>query len=137
MPTTSIMSHDILWHFAAYAGLSLLLVGAIILISHLLGERHRSPSRDEPYESGIRPTGTAHFHFNVQYYLVAVFFVIFDVEAVIIIAWAVAVKQLGWAGYAITASFIITLAVGLVYIWKLGGLDWYKSVRDRIEGDHR
>lgn len=131
------MLNGIAWHFFVYAGLSILLVGAIILISHLLGERHRSPSRDEPYESGIRPTGTARFHFNVQYYLVGVFFVIFDVEAVIIIVWAVAFRQLGWIGYAVVASFIITLAVGLVYIWKLGGLDWYKSTQNRIEGDRR
>ena len=79
-----------LWPLAAYAAAVLLLVSGMIGMSYVLGERHREPATGDPYESGILSTGTAQVRLSVQFYLVAMFFVIFDLEAVFIFAWAVA-----------------------------------------------
>jgi NADH-quinone oxidoreductase subunit A len=77
-----------------------------------------------PYESGILPTGSARLRIDVKYYLVAMFFVIFDLETVFLFAWAVAFRELGWAGYIEALVFIVVLVVALVYLWKVGALDW-------------
>ncbi|MBP1624424.1 MAG: NADH-quinone oxidoreductase subunit [Acidobacteria bacterium] len=75
------------------------------------------------------PTGSARLHFSAKFYLIAMFFVIFDLEAVFIFAWAVAVPELGWMGYLEVLIFIIVLAATLIYLWRLGALDWgpYRS----------
>lgn len=113
------------WPVAVYGAIVALLVAAIVIVSYLLGERHRAPGRDEPYESGIQPTGSTHLRYHAGYYLVGVFFVLFDIESALIFTWAVAFRELGWAGYVGAMLFILTLVVGLVYVWRLGGLDWY------------
>ena len=117
------------WPFFLYNGLVFVAVGAILLVSYLLGERHRARGRDIPYESGVNPTGTARLRYGAHFYPVAIFFILFDVEAAFLFAWAVAFKELGWAGYAEAALFIVVLFLGLVYVWKLGGLDWSPSRR--------
>ena len=118
-------SNDVLiWPVLVYGGIVVFLIAAMIVISYLLGTRHRAPGRDDPYESGVKPTGSARLRYGVKYYLVGVFFILFDIEAAIILAWAISFRELGWAGYAAAALFIVTLAIGLIYIWKLGGLDW-------------
>lgn len=119
----------VLWPIIAYGAIVLLLIAAMIVISHFLGERHRAPGRNQPYESGIQPTGSARLRYGAKYYLVAIFFIIFDVEAAILFGWAVAFRDLGWPGFAVALLFIVTLALGLIYVWKLGGLDWYKIAR--------
>ncbi len=121
-----------IWPVLVYGGMVVLLVAAIVAVSYVLGERHSQPGRNEPYESGIKPTGSASVRYGARYYLVGVFFLIFDVEAAMLFAWAIAFRELGWVGYIGAALFIATLAVGLVFIWKLGGLDWYPR---RREGD--
>ncbi len=113
-----------IWPVIVYGGMVIALVGAIIVVSYLLGERRQGLGKDHPYESGIEPTTSARVRFGAMYYMVAIFFLIFDVEVALIFAWALALKEVGWAGYAGALLFIITLAVGLLYIWKLGGLDW-------------
>jgi NADH-quinone oxidoreductase subunit A len=113
-----------IWPFMLYAALVLLLVGGMILGSYLLGERHQQPSRNIPYESGVQPTGTARLRFVIHYYPVGVFFILFDIEAVILFAWAIAFRELGWSGYISATLFVVTLALGLAYIWKERGLDW-------------
>ena len=97
----------------------------------ILGERHwNNPERrndigtDVPYESGIRPTGSTHIRLPIQYYLVAMFFVIFDLEVVFLYAWAVAVPETGWLGFIEAAIFSGILLAALVYLWRIGGLDW-------------
>lgn len=114
----------VVWPVLAYGGMVLLLLAGMIALSYVLGERHHAPSRNQPYESGIKPTGSARSRYGLRYYLVALFFLLFDVEAAIIFAWAVAAKQLGWVGYWLAALFVVTLVIGLLYVWKLGGLDW-------------
>ena len=121
-----------LWPMAVYFFAVLLVVGGMLLLSHILGERHWDRATGEPYESGIISTGSAHVRFDVKFYLVAMFFVIFDVEAVFIFAWAIALRELGWAGYIEALIFIGILVVALVYLWRTGALEWGTSGRKGI-----
>jgi NADH-quinone oxidoreductase subunit A len=99
-------------------------LAAIMLgLSYILGERHRERATGQPYESGIKPTGTARVRFDVKFYLIAVFFVVFDLEALFIFSWAVALREVGWLGYAEILVFIGILLAGLVYLWRLGALE--------------
>ena len=112
------------WPFLLYGTAVILLVAGILLISHFLGERHSEPATGETYESGITATGSGRLRFPVHFYIVAMFFVIFDLEAAFIIAWAVAVKEVGWTGYLAVVVFIGVLLVVLLYEWKTGALDF-------------
>ena len=132
----AIMSAFPVWPVIVYGGIAVFVAAAILVLSYLLGERHRSEERNEPYESGIVPTGSARLRYDIRYYLAGLFFFLFDTEAVIVFAWAVAFRELGWSGYLGATLFLITLLVGLVYIWKLGGLDWYShGIRRKGEGE--
>jgi len=113
-----------LWPMAVYFVLTILIVTAMIAVSYVLGQRHKERATGEPYESGIAETGSAQVRFDVRFYLVAMFFVIFDIEAVFIFAWAVAVRELGWFGYFEVLIFIGILTIALIYLWRLGALDW-------------
>lgn len=116
----------VIWPIVVYGGMVFLLVASMVAMSYVLGGRHAQRRRNEPYESGVIPTGSARIRYGAKYYLVGIFFLLFDVEAAVVFAWAVASKELGWLGYIEVLVFILTLALGLVYVWKLGGLDWYK-----------
>jgi NADH-quinone oxidoreductase subunit A len=106
-------------------GVAVLAVAAgMVVISHLLGQRHRDRATGEPFESGILPTGDAHLRFSAQFYIIAMFFVIFDLESVFIVAWAIAFRKAGWAGYAGVSAFITALLAVLVYEWRTGALDF-------------
>src|SRR5512137_2574245 len=102
----------------------LILAAAMIGLSYVLGERHAGRVTGEPYESGIKPTGAAWIRFDVKYYLIAMFFVIFDLESIFIFAWAVAVREAGWSGYLAIVIFIGILMAALFYLWRMGALDW-------------
>jgi NADH-quinone oxidoreductase subunit A len=116
-----------LWPLAVYSGAAVLVVAALLVLSWLLGERHRERATGEPYESGVVPTGTAQVRFDVKFYLLAMFFLLFDLEAVFLYAWAVAVREAGWTGFVEAVVFITVLAAALVYLWKAGALEWGKS----------
>jgi len=107
-----------------YAGIATLLIGLLMFLAWFLGQRTRSPEKQEPYESGIYPTGQAKLSTPVPFYLVAIFFIVFDVEMIFVVSWAVAYDLLGWAGFAQIGFFILILFLGLVHVWKTGGLDW-------------
>lgn len=114
-----------LGNLAFYAALVIGLCVAFLGLSFVLGQRTRlRPATVEPYESGIVGTGSTAFRLSSKFYLVAVFFVIFDLEAVFIFAWAVAAREAGWAGYIELLIFILILLAALVYLWRLGALDW-------------
>ncbi len=113
-----------LWPLIAYFGAVVGLVVAMLAISYVLGERHSERATGEPFESGIIPLGYARFRLPAKFYLVAMFFVIFDLEAVFIIAWAIAIRDAGWAGYVEVSVFIAILVAALVYLWRIGALDW-------------
>jgi NADH-quinone oxidoreductase subunit A len=104
--------------------LILALIAVLLFISNWLGEKKPNPEKLRPYESGIIPTGTARLQYPVPFYLVAIFFLLFDVEGTYIFAWAIAWEKLGWAGWLQISFFIVLLILGLVYVWKKGGLEW-------------
>nr|WP_121170499.1 NADH-quinone oxidoreductase subunit A [Kushneria sinocarnis] len=106
-------------------GLCALMVG----LSGLLGGKAWGHRKDTPYESGILPAGSAHQRLSIQFYLVAMLFVIFDVEALYLFAWATAIRQSGWAGFVEVFIFIAVLLVGLIYICRIGALDWAPTGR--------
>jgi NADH-quinone oxidoreductase subunit A len=114
-----------------YAALVVLVTAAILLASWLLGQRYVGPERNTPYESGIKPAGPLPRRLSVEFYQVALFFVVFDLEAVFIFAWAVNARTLGWTAYFEILFFVALLFAGLVYLWKVGGLDWGPAGRRR------
>jgi NADH-quinone oxidoreductase subunit A len=113
-----------MWPLLAYFVLVILLVTTVLVVSYLLGPRHSEPATGQPYEGGIVSEGSARVRFAVGYYLTAMFFVVFDLEAVFLFAWAVAARELGWAGYCEVLSFVGVLVAALIYLWKVGALDW-------------
>jgi NADH-quinone oxidoreductase subunit A len=118
-----------MWPLVAYFAFVILLVTATLVVSYLLGSRHSEPATGEPYEGGIVSEGSARVRFSVRYYLIAAFFVIFDLEAVFLFAWAAAARELGWAGYGEVVLFVGLLFAALVYLWKVGALDWARKTR--------
>jgi NADH-quinone oxidoreductase subunit A len=113
-----------LWPLAVYFAAVILLVAGMLALSYLLGQRHRDRATGAPYESGIVSTGSARLRFSAQFYLIAMLFVIFDLEAAFIFAWAVAFREVGWTGYAGVLVFIGILVAALIYEWRMGALDW-------------
>ncbi|WP_162425968.1 NADH-quinone oxidoreductase subunit A [Pontibacter pudoricolor] len=113
-----------LWPLLVYGAIVLSLVGAILGISYVLGQRGKGRAMTEPYEGGIVSEGSARIRFSSQFYMVAMLFVIFDVETVFILSWAIAFRELGWYGYAGVAVFMVMLVVVLVYEWRMGALDF-------------
>jgi NADH-quinone oxidoreductase subunit A len=114
----------VFWPFLVYAALAFAIVGIMIGLSYILGERHKDKKTDEPYESGIPPTGNARLRFTSHFYLIAMFFVIFDLDAAYIMAWAVSFRELGLAGYLGVTVFIVILMVVLIYELSIGALDF-------------
>lgn len=115
------------WPIVIYSVVVIVLVAGMLAVSSVLGERHREPATGAPYESGILSQGSAHLRLSAKFYLVAMFFVIFDLEAVFIFLWAIAGRELGWAGYSEVLVFIGVLAAALAYLWRVGALDWFPT----------
>ncbi|MBB2160550.1 NADH-quinone oxidoreductase subunit A [Gluconacetobacter sacchari] len=113
------------------------LLAAMLALSSVTGGRRVGPARGAsmnlPFESGILPVGSAHLRLPVQYYLVAVFFVIFDAEAVFLFSWATIVRQAGWRGYGAVLVFLAFLGIALAYLWRAGGLEWGPARRPARE----
>jgi len=105
--------------FIVAGGLAALLVG----LATLLGPRRPSRVKSAPFECGSDPIGSARERFGVKFYLIALLFIVFDVEAVFVYPWAVLLRDLGWSGYLAMAMFAFTLVVGLAYVWKKGALE--------------
>ncbi len=124
------------WPLLLYFFLVVILVGGMLGLSYFLGQRHREISTGQPYESGMVSTGSAQLRFDVKFYLNAMFFVAFDLEAAFIYAYAVAFHQVGWAGYIEIIVFIGILLAALVYLWRVGALDW-STIRERAARQRR
>jgi NADH-quinone oxidoreductase subunit A len=88
------------------------------------GKRSRNAAKDSPYESGMKPVGTARERFSVKFYLVAMLFILFDIEAVFLYPWAVVYRELGMAGFVEMVLFMVLVLSGFYFIWKKGALDW-------------
>ncbi|MCZ2459356.1 MAG: NADH-quinone oxidoreductase subunit A [Chitinophagales bacterium] len=130
-------TYTTLWPFLVY-GIAVVLLAAFMLVaSHFLGERHKEKATDEVFESGIEATGTARVLFPIHFYLIAMFFVIFDLEAVFVVSWAIAVKAIGWAGYFIVLFFIAILIAVLIYEWRIGALDFGPSGKKILKAYHQ
>ena len=119
---------------ALYTLAATLLIGVLLLAAWWLGTKTTNPNKELPYESGVIPTGSARLAYPVPFYLIAIFFIVFDVEAVFIFAWATAWRELGLAGLVHITFFIVILLLGLVWLWVKGGLDWGPSAERRAHG---
>lgn len=113
-----------LWPFALFLALSILTAVFMLLVSAVTGQRHSERATGEIYESGVVSTGSARMRFDAKFYLIAMFFVVFDLEAVFIYAYAVAFRELGWTGYAEIFVFVFILGAALFYLWRVGALQW-------------
>jgi NADH-quinone oxidoreductase subunit A len=103
---------------------AMLLAAGLITVSYLLGKRVKNKVKDMPYESGIVPTGDARHRFSVKFYLVAMLFILFDIEAIFLYPWAVVYRELLMAGFIEMLIFVVLILSGFFYIWKKGALDW-------------
>jgi NADH-quinone oxidoreductase subunit A len=121
-----------MWTLVVYFVLVLVLVAGMLAVSYLLGQRHTDPATGAPYESGILSEGSAHVRLSAKFYLIGMFFVIFDLEAVFLFAWAVAARSLGWQAFWEAVIFVGILVAALVYLWRIGALDW-NEVRKHTE----
>lgn len=110
--------------FLIYAAAAVGVAGAMLGMSHVLGERHEARFRNEPFESGMPITGDARIRYSSHFYMVAMFFVIFDLDAAFVITYAIAFKELGWPGYLGISIFIGLLIAVLIYEWRIGALDF-------------
>jgi NADH-quinone oxidoreductase subunit A len=122
------------WPLAVYFAVVLLIVVVMLGASWVLGQRHREFATGSQYESGIVSQGSAHARLSVKFFLVAAFFVVFDLEAIFLFLWAVAGRDLGWPGYIEALIFSGILLVALVYLLRTGALDWYgvTSEKERL-----
>ncbi len=118
------MGSDTLWPLCLYFIVALVVAGSMVGLSFVLGERHSDRATGQPYESGIVSTGSARVRLSVKFYIVAMLFVIFDLEAVFIFAYAVAYEEVGWPGYAGLVVFVGVLVIALIYEYRMGALDW-------------
>jgi len=109
---------------------------ALVAISFLLGKHVKNRVKDSPYESGIAPTGSARERFSVKFYLVAIVFILFDIEAVFLYPWAVVYRELKLFGFFEMLIFVVLILTGFFYIWKKGALDWsHEAPGDSPYGD--
>ena len=133
------MSQNATALIAEYWAVGLFVTAVVVLCvfmigaSSLLGGRSRGRSKTLPFESGIIGAGSARQRFSVKFYLVAMLFVIFDIEAVFLFAWSVAVREVGWSGFWGAAIFIFILLAGLIYDSRVGALDWAPKRRARAD----
>lgn len=118
------MGSDTLWPLCLYFIVALVVAGSMVGLSFVLGERHSDRATGQPYESGIVSTGSARVRLSVKFYIIAMLFVIFDLEAVFIFAYAVAYEEVGWPGYAGLVVFVGVLVIALIYEYRMGALDW-------------
>ena len=108
------------------------LAGVIVVLSTLVGQHKRDPVKMSPYECGMLPVGDVRQRFSVKFYLVAMLFILFDVEAVFLFPWAILLKELKMFGFWEMVVYIAIVLVGLFYIWKKGVLDWNKPTRNEV-----
>jgi NADH-quinone oxidoreductase subunit A len=114
----------------AYVPILILVIAALgfalftLVVSWMLGRPRPNPAKSSLYECGIQPLGTARQRFPVKFYLICMIFILFDVDAAFLYPWALVFRDLGAYGLAVMGAFLAILAVGDVYAWKIGALDW-------------
>src|SRR5258708_2335435 len=110
--------------------LAVVIAGALVTLSRLLGKRVYDRVKDSPYECGIAPTGSARERFSVKFYLVAIVFILFDIEAIFLYPWAVVYRELKMFAFVEMLIFVVLVLVGFFYVWKKGALDWSIETAD-------
>ncbi len=105
-------------------GVSIVNALGMVVTSHLFNPRRDTDQKLMPYESGMIPIGSTRARFSVKFYMVAISFIVFDLETIFLIPWAVHMRELGWSAFLSVSMFVAILALGLVYEWKKGGLEW-------------
>jgi NADH-quinone oxidoreductase subunit A len=105
-------------------GVSLLNAVGMVALSHLVSPYRPTPAKLDPYESGMIPLGNTRERFSIKFYMIAILFIVFDIEVVFLIPWAVWFRKLGLFGFVEMLVFIFVLLVGFIYIWKKGALEW-------------
>lgn len=120
------------WAIAVYVFLTFAIIGVMLLGSWLLGGRAWGRAKNEAFESGVVGAGSTNLRMSAKFYLVAMFFVIFDLEAVFLFAWAISVRESGWPGFLEATIFIGVLLASLVYLWRIGSLEWAPDGRRKF-----
>ena len=105
-------------------GVSLATAIMMVMMSHMMGPQRPTPQKEMPYESGMIPLGDSRQRFTVKFYLVGILFIVFDIETIFLIPWSVSYRDLGVLGFIEGLVFVAVLGVGLLYVWRKGGLDW-------------
>ena len=123
------------WSIAVYVTSVLALCGIMLGLSAALGGKSGARARNEPFESGVVSASPERLRLSAKFYLVAVFFVIFDVEALFVYAWAISVREAGWYGFAEATTFIGVLVVSLFYLARIGALNWAPQARQRSQAN--
>jgi NADH-quinone oxidoreductase subunit A len=108
--------------------IAVLVSAALVTLTFVVGKRVKSKVKDSPYECGMVPTGTARERFSVKFYLVAIVFILFDIEAVFLYPWAVVYRELKMFAFVEMLLFVVLIISGFIYIWKKGALDWSSEV---------
>ncbi len=119
-----LVQHVTITPMVIYSIIALFIAAIMIGLSYILGERHKEKDTREPFESGMTPTGNARLKFSSHFYLIAMFFVIFDLDAAFIFAWAVSARELGFPGYIGVAVFILIFVAVLIYELGIGALNF-------------
>lgn len=120
------------WAIAVYVLATFAIIGIMLLGSWLLGGRAWGRAKEEPFESGVLGAGSTRLRLSAKFYLVAMFFVIFDLEAVYLFAWSIGVRESGWPGFVEALIFIVILVASLVYLWRIGALEWAPEGRRKL-----
>ena len=122
---------DLYFPVLVQALVAMALAAGLLTASFVLGKRVRNRVKDIPYESGITPTGDARHRFSVKFYLVAMLFILFDIEAIFLYPWVVVYRELKMFAFVEMLVFVIMTLSGFFYIWKKGALDWAEPDRSR------
>lgn len=104
--------------------LAILFAVLTIIASNFIGKKTYEPGKLKPFECGVEPSGEPHIRFDIKFYLIAIFFLLFDIESLFLFPWAVIYTKLGLFGFVEMFTFIVILVIGLLYIWKKGALKW-------------
>lgn len=113
-----------LWPLLVYSVIVVGLIVGLLIVSALLGQKRKDHATHDVYESGVFGVGSAQFKISVPFYLTAILFIIFDLEAAFLFAWAISIREAGWLGFVEVFIFIFILVAGLLYLWRSGALEW-------------
>jgi len=129
---SALISH--IWPIILYLVLVAGLIGTMLVPPYFLGSRRHARATGQPFESGIIPSQSTQYRIPIPFYLFAIFFVVFDLEAAFLFVWSVSIREAGWSGLVEAFVFITILIVALIYLWRLGALDWrtQRQKRDRL-----